>query len=627
MCGVAGIVVPDIDADAGRRAVGSMLSEQGHRGPDELGIVGLRGAALGVARLAIVDGGGSRQPMISPDRRFTLCLNGEVLNYPELRQHPALRDWNFVSDGDTEVALALLARLGPSALPLFNGQFAGGLWDAERRQLLLFRDRFGILPLYYAELPEGIAFASTIRALMRLDPVDCSLDPAAVSDLFCLWAPHPPHTICAGVRQLPPARWAMVSGDRTVIQGYWEPVFGGAELGPGEAEEELRAALEGAVVRNLRADRTVGTLVSGGLDSAVITAMAASHGERSTFSVTFEDGLHDESRYQRQVAAQAATHHASVLATPAALASVLPDVVTHAEAPFLRITPCASYLLGELVSGAGVRAVVSGEGADELLCGYDVFRQLEARGGEELDAVLSGGTPAERVPGRVLSLLIEADDARTNRFPAQRLRWGAARRLRGYLTEELRQQLDDPVERLTRSLPSDAWCWSELRRAQYVEMRTMLPDYILGTQGERMLMAHSVEARVPFLDNEVVAVALRLADEQKLRGTSEKDVLRRIARDLVPAPVLARRKQAYRAPAAAALGSDAAADALALLSPTALRAHGIFESSKVERLLRRLRAGDRLSETQEMALTGIVTTQLWLELVAGRRHERKEMAA
>ncbi len=565
--------------------------------------------------------------MTSPDGRFSLCFNGEILNYPELRRHPAVRDWDFVSEGDTEVALALLSRLGPSALPLFNGQFAGGLWDADRRRLLLFRDRFGILPLYYARLPEGVAFASTIRALLRLGPVDGSLDPAAISDLLGLWAPHPPRTICAGVRQLPPARWALVSDDRIAIEGYWEPVFSGRQLGPMEAEEELRAALEEAVARSLRADRTVGTLVSGGLDSALITALAASHGERSSFSVTFEDKLHDESRFQRQVAANANTRHSSVLATPAALAGVLPEAVRHAEAPFLRITPCASYLLGGLVSDGGVRTVVSGEGADELFCGYDAFRQLEARGGEELDAALSGGTPAERVPGRVLSLLIDADGGRTDRFPAQRLRWAAARRLRGYLTEELRRELDDPVERLAGSLPASARGWSELRRAQYVEMRTMLPDYILGTQGERMLMAHSVEARVPFLDNEVVAVALRLADEQKLRGASEKDVLRRIARDLVPAPVVARRKQAYRAPAAAALGSSAAADALALLGPATLRAHGIFEPSKVERLLSRLRAGNRLSETQEMALTGIVTTQLWLELVAGRQHERKEMAA
>lgn len=635
MCGVAGIVGPGLDSTAAKAAVESMLRAQAHRGPDEQGVAALPGAVLGTARLAIVDALDSKQPTSSPGGRYTLCFNGEVLNYPELRRHPAVRDWGFATGGDTEVVLALLSRLGPAALSLFNGQFAGGLWDAERRRLLLFRDRFGILPLYHAAFSGQLAFASTMGALMRLAPVDAAIDPLALSDLFALWAPHAPNTICRGIGQLPPACWASyAAGEELTIQRYWEPAFAepGAPRAAGAAEE-LREALRGAVHRNLRADRPVGTLVSGGLDSALITALAvAEEGERRSFSVTFEDALHDESCFQRQVVAATRTRHLSLLASSEALATALPAAVAHAEAPFLRLAPCSTFLLGRLVHEAGVKAVISGEGADEAFCGYDLFRELRAREGSgdragRLEAAVAGGTPAERVPGRVLSLLTAPADGRPERFPAQQLRWDAGRRLRGYLAAELRDELDDPEERLAGDLPPGYGEWPALARAQYVEMRTLLPDYILAAQGERMLMAHSVEARIPFLDNEVIDVALRLGDEDKVRGDSEKDVLKRAAEGLVPDSILARRKQAYRAPVAPVLRCEAAADALALLGPAALRAHGVFDPAKVERLLRRLRSGSNLSGTQEMALAGIVTTQLWLELVADRRRQRKEIAA
>jgi asparagine synthase (glutamine-hydrolysing) len=629
MCGVAGIIGPGIDPAAAEAAVGSMLRAQRHRGPDEQGMAAASGAVLGTARLAVIDTLSSKQPMSSRDGRHTLCFNGEVLNYPELRRHPAIRDWSFSTSGDTEVVLALLSRLGPAALPLFNGQFAGGLWDAERCRLTLFRDRFGILPLYYAELPEGLAFASTIRALMQLAPVDVSLDPVALSDLFGLWAPHPPTTICHGVKQLPPASWASIHGGVVDAHRYWEPEFDGT--GAADDEQKLMSALQRAVDRSLRADAPVGALVSGGLDSAMLTMLAAGRGPgRPSFSVAFEDPLHDESQHQEHVVAAAATDHCHVLCSPHGLARVLPEAVAHAETPFLRLAPCSTYLLGALVHEAGVKAVISGEGADELFCGYDLFRELGARKGggfraRRLETAGVGSTPAERVPAAVLSLLMEAGG--NEDFPAQQLRWNAGRRLRGYLAPELRDELDDPAERLAATLPSRFRSWSELARAQYVEMRTLLPDYILGTQGERMLMAHSVEARIPFLDNEVVALALRLADEVKVRGSSEKDILRRAARGLVPKQVLARRKQAYRAPVAEVLRTSAAADVRELLAGDALRAHDVFDPSKVERLLGRLDSGAALSGTHEMALAGIATTQLWLDFVARRRRDKKEVLA
>jgi asparagine synthase (glutamine-hydrolysing) len=639
MCGIAGVVGKPVgerqasDAVGGVAAVTAMLHQLEHRGPDEYGVLASPGVVLGSRRLAIIDVAHSHQPLWSRDRQHALAFNGEILNFRELRRHPAVADWSWRTQGDTEVLLALLARLGAGALPLFNGQFAGAFWDARSRRLLLFRDRIGIVPLHYAPLPDTVAFASTVGALLALRDVDGSMDPQGLRQLFTFWAPHPPHTICRGVYQLPGGCCAVVEDGKLTVSRYWEATFTHslAERDGAEKAERLRAALGRATARALRADQEVGTLVSGGIDSAVLCALSTfEHIDRPSFSMTFEDALHDESRFQQLVVRTCRTRHTTVPCPLDAIAAALPAAVANAGTPFLRFSPAAASLMSAAIRQAGVKTVVSGEGADELFYGYDLFKEVALRRGEVSAGAVArsgvGGTPAEHLPPHVLAIMLAGDG--DDRFLAHAMRWNAARQAGMFVRPEIFDDSTDPVEALFAELPDQYLALSPQARAQIVELRTLLPDYILSTQGDRMLMANSVEGRFPFLDNEVIDLSLAIADDDKLRGGVEKHLVKQAAAGLVPAAIIDRRKQAYRAPVGAVLRSASGAElAAAALAPSAVHAHGIFEPRKVAWLARRLALGAPLSNTQDMALAAVVTTQLWLDTVTAQRKTMEDIAA
>jgi asparagine synthase (glutamine-hydrolysing) len=556
--------------------------------------------------------------MCSPDGRFVLAYNGEVFNHDELRSHPKLRAWRFRTPGDTEVVLALLATMGPHALELLNGQFAGALYDRERHRLLLFRDRFGILPVYIAELPGGrLAFASTIRALALLPDVDLGIDPAALRQVTAFWTPVAPVTPVRGVRQLPPGGLAEYQdgGWHTKV---WVPDRRPLPVMPERFDDQVTAVaeiLERAVRRRLTADYPVAVLVSGGLDSALTAALATRQGPVRSWSVAFDDSDHDESAHQRTVALALSTEHREVRCGAFALAEILPDVVASAESPFLRLAPAATYLLGEDLHAEGIRAVISGEGADEAFFGYDVFKEalLVTSGKADASAVADaglGGTPAESHAPSVTALMLSGCRL-DGRLASHAIRWRAEAALREYLRPEVIEAAPDPFGVLADSLPVEFARWSPLRRAQYLELITLLPGYLLATQADRMLMAHSVEARYPFLDNEVFDSAAALPDNAKLVPPVDKRVLRAAASHLIPASIASRPKQAYRAPVAAILRTPAGRElADDLLSPDQVGAFGFFAPKRVAWLAARLRSSASLSNTQEMALAFVITTHL-----------------
>lgn len=639
MCGVAGIVGTGLSDGTRERSVAGMLATLEHRGPDASGVVSFPGAALGTARLAIIDVESSKQPILSPDGRYGMCFNGEILNFEELRRHPAIRDWPFVTVGDTEVLLALLARLGVDALPLLNGQFSGGLWDSQRQRLLLFRDRMGIVPLFLARRGLDVAFASTVGTLVGLDGVDASLSATGLAEVLCFWAPRAPTTICSGITQLPAGCYATVEDGVIFERRYWEPNFTGALAGASDDDKAamLRDALTRATRRALAADGEVGVLISGGIDSAITCAVAAiDHPGRPSFSMTFADALHDESEFQTVVAEAARTSHHSIRCSVDTIAESLPAVVAHAGTPFLRFAPAAAFHMSAQIRAAGTKVVLSGEGSDELFCGYDLFKEVSVRGtgataGGGVAGLGLGGTPAERVPDRAMTLMLRHDSTTDRRFLAHELRWNAARQIQNYLSSDVLEEIRraaGPADALYAEAPAGHAGWSEVARAQWVELRTLLPDYVLATQGDRMLMAHSVEGRFPFLDNEVVDLALALGDRDKLRGSTEKFIVKRAARGLVPPSIIARHKQAYRAPVADVLRSPAGRALLdGAVGSGALAVHGIFAPGRVERLVRRVRSGAPLSASQDMALAGIVTTQLWLDHLRNLNTTRKDTAA
>jgi asparagine synthase (glutamine-hydrolysing) len=633
MCGIAGIVRSDpaspVELDALRRMAGALR----HRGPDGWGLAREGGAGLVSTRLAIFDVPGGWQPMRG-ERGTLLVYNGEVYNHPELRAQLGDR---FATTSDTEVVLRLLEREGLAVLDRLNGQFALAWWEPEARRLTLVRDRFGVRPLHWAALPDGgIAFASEAKALFASGAAGARPDLAGIDEVFTLWGPRAPRSAFRGVSQLPPGGLLVWERGEIVAQRtWWEPDY---DPGPASVPDpgELPELLADAVRLRLRADVPVGTYLSGGLDSSLITALAqrASDHELRTFSVAFHDARYDERTFQQQVAQALGTRHHVIEIGAREIADGFRDAVAHAETPLIRTAPVPLMLLARATREHGITVVATGEGADELYWGYDLFketavRELHARDPERAAALLDRlypylGVPADRrgpAWGRSFFDAGPADDPLFSHQP----RIAATGIVRAFYRPEVAHELSangtggESLARLRAGLPSAFGRWSTLERAAYLELTTLLAPNLLAAQGDRVAMAHGVEGRFPFLDHRVFAHSVRLPPERKLGpGLQEKAELRALAGRLLPAEVAARPKQPYRAPEVAPFFGTHAPDWVQeRLEARALDDVGLFDPVRVEGLLRRCRTGKASGFREGMALVGILSTQVWHERFCG----------
>jgi asparagine synthase (glutamine-hydrolysing) len=532
---------------------------------------------------------------------------------------------------------------GTECFAKMNGQWALALWDERRKRLTLARDRMGIRPLYYAEHVGRFRFASEAKALFADPAVPRGPDPVGLKQTFTFWSPVPPRTVFAGIGQLRPGHYAVLEAGRPGAElqcrPYWQPAFApthgsGAPAAATEAENAaaLRERLvQASQLRFTRSDVPVGAYLSGGLDSSLISAMVSRYTETplKTFSLCFEEAEFDESRYQRMMAQRLGTDHESLVVSRREIGGVLPEVIWHAERPLLRSAPAPLFLLSKLVREAGYKVVVTGEGSDEVLAGYDIFREGKVREFMARDAqssvragILHRLYPwMEQAPGRAPAFAkaffgrnMDAADPAISHRP----RWDSTSVIQQMLLPEAldgAREIDVAAE-LVSHLPASASDWDSLGRAQWLEMVTLLEGYILSAQGDRMLMSHSVEGRFPFLDPGVVELAGRLPARHKLMGLDEKHVLKVASRDLVPPEILGRPKQPYRAPDAASLIGDAAPDYLAdVLSEGRLREAGLFAPAAVERLIRKAerRGSASLGNTDNMRIVAVVSTMLWYE--------------
>ncbi|MCW5831058.1 MAG: asparagine synthase (glutamine-hydrolyzing) [Labilithrix sp.] len=639
MCGVAGIVhLPSIAARATSDprptadALRAMASALKHRGPDGDGVLVDGDAGLAHTRLAIIDPAGGAQPMQLPERRLALVFNGEVYNYVELRGELTKAGHVFRTKSDTEVVLRALAEWGDDALTRFNGQWAIALWDGARRRLLLARDRVGIHPLYYAEAAERVVFASEVKAIFAADPaLRRGIDPIGLDQTFTFWAAIAPRTVFRGVSELPPGRVRVYEEGRVAERAFFRhdftPRFQGSIA---DAEAAVQGALEKATaLRMLRADVPVGCYLSGGLDSSLVSALGLrAKGERfHTFSLRFADAEFDETEYQRAVARALGTEHHEVVVTREDIARVFPTVVRHAERPLLRTAPAPLLLLSKLVADLGTKVVLTGEGADEVFGGYDLFREgrvrrFWARHPESklrplLLQRLYPYLARSPVAQRSMAVQFFGRDLASYREPgfAHGTRWSTTAALKRMVAPDLRPPPGtDAVRALRDELPAELAGWTPLAQDQYIEILTLLGPYLLGSQGDRMLMASSVEGRFPFLDPDVVDLANSLPDAYKLRVLDEKHVLKRVAAPLVPREVASRKKQPYRAPDATSFVTPSArAEIDELLSREAVAKNGVLDAGGVQALWKKCKAnagGGAFSNTDNMALVAAVSTQL-----------------
>jgi asparagine synthase (glutamine-hydrolysing) len=644
--GIAGSVALHEDAaPPSLDGLSAMLGALRHRGPDERGMYRDRHAGLACARLAIVDVENGHQPIADGRGSVWAVFNGEIFNHAELRRELESLGHRFRTRCDTEVLVHGWQRWGARAFARFNGQFACAIWDAGCRSLTLARDRYGVCPLFLCQHGGRLFFASEIKALFAADPtIPRALDSVGLAETFTFWATVAPQTGFAGVTQLEPGHVRVIRDGHAHDEAFWEPSYEtrSAEGSPADLDDAargVRGALEEAVrLRMVSADVPVAAYLSGGLDSSLVASLARSHARDrfETFSVRFEDPEYDEGRYQAAMAAALGSRHHVVTVRDRDIAAALPDVVEHAEQPVLRTAPAPLLILSRLVHESGIKVVLTGEGADEVFGGYDLFREAKVRRfwGRQPDSRIRPLLLARLYPYMARSPVARQEiaqawfgqDRQRWREPGfgHRPRWQATAALHRLFSREVRDALvgTDVVDRLLGSLPDGFGGWSALSQDEYLEVRTLLSGYLLSAQGDRMLMANSVEGRYPYLDPELTKLADRLPATMKLRGLHEKVVLRRVATGLLPEPIVARLKQPYRAPDARVFAGAGAPDWVGdILSERSVLDGGIFDPGAVTSLWRTCRArpvGTPFSNTDNMALVGVLSTGLLLDRLVRR---------
>jgi asparagine synthase (glutamine-hydrolysing) len=632
MCGIAGFVYSD-KRPPDPAVLREMTRALVHRGPDEEGYHAEDGIALGQRRLSIIDLAGGRQPIYNEDGTIAVVFNGEIFDYVEIRAELEALGHRFKTKTDTEVIVHGYEEWGLDFPNHLNGQFAIAVWDEPKRRLILARDRVGIRPLFHATAPDGaLLFASEMKALFRYPGLKAEMDPRGLGQIFTFWANVPPRTVFKGVSELPPGHVLVAEAGSMRIRAYWKHRFpdrGGYEDHPESWwTERLRALLHDATALQLRADVPVGSYLSGGLDSSIIASLVKRHHNPglTTFSVGFADPAYDERAYQKQMAEFLGTDHHILEVDYADIGEAFSDVVRFAEKPMTRTAPAPLMSLSGLVRKHGMKVVLTGEGADEIFGGYNIFREDKIRRfwARSPEAVwrslpLSGlygyveKNPAAGAFWRQFFKrgLTDVDHP----YYSHLIRWRNTSWIKGLLAPAFREGLgteEELIADLDASVDPEMRRWHPLCRAQYLEMAIFMSGYLLCSQGDRMLMAHSVEGRFPFLDHRLIEFAATIPPKYKVKTLTEKYILKKAYADVLPPAIVNRPKHPYRAPISRCFSDPGKNLAASLLTPEALQATGYFDPQAATRLLDKARQSEsgHLGEREEMGVVAMASTQL-----------------
>lgn len=634
MCGIAGVINfkgPEDKTTLLRRMVGFLH----HRGPDAAGFYQKGAAGLGHARLSIIDLYGGDQPIHNEDKTIWIVYNGEVFNYPELRDTLERVGHRFYTKTDTEVLIHLYEEHGVNMLSHLNGQFAFSIWDENREHLFLARDRVGIRPLFWTQPGSRFLFASEIKALFADNSVPRRLNAGTLSDIFISWAPSGSATAFENIYQIPPGHYALLSQDKFSVEPYWEihPEDNDVSNRPLYAwEDELKTLLLDSARIRLRADVPVGAYLSGGLDSTYTSELVKRHfnNKLCTFSVAFSNDAFDESFYQKTALRSLQTDNHKTTCTDQSIGDTFPEVVWHAEIPMLRTAPTPLFHLSKLVNNSSYKVVLTGEGADEIFAGYNIFKEAQVR---RFWSRFPESQIRPRLLERLYPYIFSGNNERARSYLKEffkinlsnvdsptyshQLRWQNTSKLQSFFSPRILQganSFDQFIENFTKTLPADFNNWRSLTKAQYIEKTIFLSNYLLSTQGDRMCMAHSVEGRYPFLDHRIIEFAFKLPTRYRLNGLTEKFILKRIAHGIVPDIVANRPKQPYRAPISSAFFNDTTPPDYVetLLSENNIRKCDYFSHQRVAKLVSKCQKHPTglLSERENMAIVGVLSTQL-----------------
>jgi asparagine synthase (glutamine-hydrolysing) len=629
MCGIAGIA--GTSGPPPLEALVRMIGQLHHRGPDDAGIYRDSHAGLACARLAIVDLAGGNQPISNEDRTVWVICNGEIYNSPDLSQFLVSRGHLLRSRSDVEVIVHLYEEYGDRLFEHLNGEFAVAIWDVRRTRLLLARDRLGIRPIFFTIRNGAILFSSEVKAIAAYSAMSPAIDIQGLDQFLTFWTTVGERSIFSGISHVPPGHRLSFERSRVTVEKYWQlSVTAPSEITEDCAEELFHRLMESVRIR-LRAEVPTGVYVSGGIDSAAIAYFAQQFSAEPirTFSLSFDDEKFDESIFQREVTEALGTDHTELQVSARSIGDALPDVIWHTEMPMVRTAAAALYLLSRAVRDAGVKAILSGEGADEILLGYDLYKTVVlnklAAAGESLpddvtllrrvlsaDPCMMTGKDDASLKG--LLATVNAVQRQTDSFyGVHRFRWDRVASIKQYLSDDMRSELagHDALADLRSLLPLDFSNMDALHRAQYLDIETLLIGYSLSSQGDRVSMAHSVESRVPFLDHTLVEFAARIPASSKLVKFVDKAPLRQAFTSRLPVGIVTRQKRAYGAPNWAALFYPSEQQYVAdLTSSSQIAAAGLFDSKKVSELVKVCRDDPAGCRGDVFALISILTTQM-----------------
>lgn len=630
MCGIAGVVSTDKPYAFTIPMIAGMAEVVRHRGPDEAGVYLDDRAGLAHARLSIIDIASGQQPMSSSDGSHWIVFNGEVFNYIELRDELSACGHRFETSSDTEVILHAYEEYGPECLEKFNGQFAFAIWTPRKRTLFCARDRVGIRPLHYIYRNGFFGFASEVKSLFASGLFEPRIDPVALDQIFTFWTTLPGRTFFDGVSEVPPGHYLMLRDGAMTLHRYWEipycPQNEQLDWHPGRICDEIRGLLTDSVRIRLRADVPVGAYLSGGLDSSALTTLVVRNFDRdvNTFSIRFDEKTFDEGGPQEIMKSHLGVPHREISVSNEMIRTSFPEIIRNTERPLVRTAPVPLYHLSRLVRDSGLKVVLTGEGADEVFGGYNIFRENKVRRfwarepeSEFRHLLLRRLYPyifTNPMQGKLIKSffargLTDIDDL----FYSHRIRWNNTRRMRFLFSRELQDRLGDydPVEDLRSQLPGSFEQRDSFARAQYLEMWIFMSNYLLSSQGDRVAMANSLEIRVPFLDHRLIEFMAKVPARWKIRGLDEKHILKRAFADLLPEAIVNRPKTPYRAPIHTGLMDERSTD---ILTDNRLASTNVFDPLQVQKLLAKIQQAQYPSEVDDMGLAGMISTQSACEL-------------
>ncbi len=636
MCGIAGFTdVKGVYGTGHKNAIlNRMLTQIQHRGPDETGLYITNTCAMGNVRLSIVDLSTGQQPLSNADGSLWIAYNGEVYNHIELKQRLCDLGHQFKTSCDTEVVLHMYEEYGEACLEELNGQFAFSIWDDKRKRLFLARDRVGIRPLFYTQNQNEFIYASEIKCLLVYPGISRGVNSKGLKQVFTFWSALSPSTVFDRIEEVPPGHYMMVENGKIDINPYWYHSFDREKFTGSidEAGEVLEGLLKDSVRLRLRADVQIAAYLSGGLDSSIITALVkdVQPGVLNTFSIGFQNKDFDETSYQDEVAHHFNTKHKSILCSNDDIANLLPETIYHTETPLLRMAPVPMMTLSSLVRNNQIKVVLTGEGADEMFGGYNIFKETLIRQfwAREPDSVLRPLLLKKLYPyipqfnnasASILRMFFGYRLQQTGSpVYSHYLRWRNGLQMSNLLSDDIISELHgyNPIEEYAKQIEANVAGYSALEKAQYIETSLFMSGYLLSSQGDRVAMANSVEGRYPFLDHRIITFSATLPDRFKLSGLNEKVLLKRLMKNILPNNVLARPKQAYRAPGSAALYRHNLIDTF--LNREAIVQAGLFDFERVNKLVKKFESGNLLSELDNMALVGVLSGQIWYDKFIAR---------